>query len=486
MEHKKDKRSFPATFWSANIMELFERLAWYGMFMILAIYLTGPVEKGGLGFSQEQKGILMGTVSAILYLLPILTGSIADKLGYKKVLYGAFITLIVGYIWMGHVYSYVGMWFAFLLVAIGAAQFKPIISATVAKTTNSKNASLGFGIFYMLINIGGFLGPLIASHLRNTHWSYVFIMSGAAIVVNLFIVTFGFKEPARENKNVESMRKTLRRIAKDVYTVLLDWRFLVFLLIIIGFWTMYFQMFFSLPVFIEQWIDTAPLYGLLHSVSPALAGALGTPEHTINPEIITNMDPFFIIIFQLLISAISAKLKPVNSIIYGIVIATIGSALTFVFKDPLYIIVGILIFAVGEMASSPKITEYIGRIAPKEKTGLYMGMSFLPVAGGNFIGGLVSGFGYQRLSDKYQLLQYYLDKKGINIPSPTSGHYDTYWQNACDKLHMTSQQLNDVLWNTYHPYNFWIVIAIIGIAAALILFLFNTFVTKGNNVNVKG
>ena len=82
---------FPRTFWVANVIELFERWAWYGFFMLFANYLTGSSDAGGLEFTQEQKGWLMGVGTGILYFLPVLTGAIADRYGYRKVLSLAFL-----------------------------------------------------------------------------------------------------------------------------------------------------------------------------------------------------------------------------------------------------------------------------------------------------------------------------------------------------------------------------------------------------------
>lgn len=83
--------TFPRTFWVANAIELFERWAWYGFFMLFANYLTGSSDLGGLEFTQSEKGLLMGVGTGILYFMPVLTGAIADRYGYKKVLFLSFI-----------------------------------------------------------------------------------------------------------------------------------------------------------------------------------------------------------------------------------------------------------------------------------------------------------------------------------------------------------------------------------------------------------
>jgi len=180
-------KKFSGTFWVANFMELFERWAWYGIFMVLALYLTNSRDTGALGFTQSQKGLLMGTVVAVLYFLPVITGAIADKFGYKKILLISFTILSTGYLTMGYVTSYTGVFLVFFYIAIGAALFKPIIAATVSKTTDNATSSIGFGIYYMMVNIGAFIAPLFSSKLRSFDWRYVFIMSSVIITINFIL-----------------------------------------------------------------------------------------------------------------------------------------------------------------------------------------------------------------------------------------------------------------------------------------------------------
>ena len=282
-------KKFPKTFWVANSVELFERWAWYGLFNVLAIYLTASKSTGSLGFSQEQKGMLMGIISAMVYFLPVFTGAIADKIGYKKSLLIAFSLYFTGYLLMGNMTTYSAVFVAFGIVGLGAAMFKPIISATISKTTNKKNSSLGFGIFYMMVNLGALIGPFVASKLRENNWDYVFYSSAAAIVINVILVIFFFKEPDRE-KNTDKIGETFKKIIQNILAVFKDWKFLIFLLLIVGFWTMFMQLFFTLPVFIEQWINTKELYDALANISPGLASKIGTPDGTIAPEMILNID----------------------------------------------------------------------------------------------------------------------------------------------------------------------------------------------------
>ena len=471
-------KSYPKTFWVANTMELFERWAWYGMFMLFALYLTGSRDTGALGFTQEQKGYLMGPVVAILYFLPLITGAIADRYGYKRVLIIAYLMLAAGYFLMGIFKTYFSMYVVFMFVAVGAALFKPIISATVAKTTDDSTSSIGFGIFYMMVNIGAFIGPIVASKLRGFDWQWVFTTSSVVIMVNLLIVFFLFKEPDRQPSK-GPLGKSIINILKNVWIAVSDLKLLVFLIIIIGFWAMYNQLFYTLPVFIDQWMDTSVLYDALYRISPGLAAAIGTDQGTIAPELLTNIDAMYIIIFQVMVSAFVMKFKPLNAMMSGILVNAIGLSLTFYTNNPFYLFISILIFGFGEMASSPKITEYIGKIAPKDKAALYMGASFLPMAGGNFFAGLLSGGVYGSMSDKTNLLRLEVEKRGLEVPAIS----DTFTQNdfyarSAQLMEMTQKELTTYLWNSYQPGNIWLVFAGIGLGTVILLFLYDRFILK--------
>ena len=470
-------KKFPKAFWVANTMELFERWAWYGLFAVLALYLTNSTDDGALGFTQSQKGAIMGTVTGILYLLPLITGAIADRVGYKKVLIIAYLILGSGYYIMGEVTSYTMVYIAFLWVALGAALFKPVISATITKTTDDETSSIGFGIFYMMVNIGGFIGPIFSSKLREEYgWKIVFLMAASAIAVNLILVLFFYTEPERE-KSTESLGKTITTSLKNIVTALADKKLTMFLLIMVGFWTMFNQLFYTLPNFIDQWVNTSIIYDSIANISPKLAAAIGTKDGTIAPEMLVNLDAGAIILFQILISTLVMRFKPLNGIISGIIVNAIGIGLAFSTGNGFFVILGIFIFALGEMASSPKFTEYVGKIAPKGKEALYMGTSFLPVAVGNYITGFLSGDVYQAWSDKISLLQKEVAKRGLDIQEIGEGFsQNDYTAKAAELMGMDNQQLTDFLWTTYNPSKIWMLFSAIGVGTVICLYLYDKFI----------
>jgi dipeptide/tripeptide permease len=471
-------RNYPRTFWAANTLELFERWAYYGIFNLLALYLTGSQETGALGFSQVEKGLIMGIVNAILYFLPIVTGSIADKYGYKKVLIIAFIILSSGYFLMGLVTSFAAIFITFFYVAIGAALFKPIISATIAKTTDQNSSSIGFGIFYMVVNIGAMIGPYLASELREFKWQYIFMMSSGIILVNLIILIFFYKEPDKKERT-EPLGKSFRQVFTNIYVALQDRKFLFFLIIIIGGWTVYWQYFYTLPVFIEQWTSTSVIYDAISNVFPGLAESIGTHDGNILPEKFILLDALFIIILQVSVSAFMMRYKAINTMIGGLIINAIGLTLALITRNGWILIMAIFIFSIGEMCFSPKILEYISGFAPRDKAALYMGSNFLPMAMGNFFGGLLSGRIYEVLSDKYVLLGREIERWGLDMPA-ISDHFtkNDYFMRAAELMGMDSQSLTEYLWLNYYPSRFGLILISIGVLTALALIIYDKFIYR--------
>jgi len=469
---------FPRTFWIANTSELIERLAWYGFYMVFAIYLTASKDKGALGFSQIDKSYIMSIGTTLLYLLPIITGSIADKFGYKKILLLSFVIYMSGFLMLGKATEFSSVFILFLYVAVGGAFFKPVISATIAKTTNKETSSIGFGIYYMMVNIGSFIGPLFTSQLRENSWYSVFVFTAGVFILNAILIFFFYKEPEREVSE-KTFIQTISESITTIFNVLKDLKFLIFLLLISGFWSMYYQLFYSLPVFIDQWVDTSILFDKIHAISPAFANLIGTAQGTIAAEIITNIDAMYIIIFQILISTLVMKLKPLNAMISGIFIASIGIGLMFMTMNPIFLIFSMLVFAVGEMSSSPKITEYIGRIAPSDKVAMYMGTSFLPVALGSSIAGYLSGSVYQQIADKISLIYVDAANKNISLHQLSDNFTQTNLINEyLNKTGFSKSQMIEYLWQTYHPYNIMFIYASIGIFTTIGLFIYDKIISK--------
>ncbi len=465
-------RKFPRTFWVANTIELCERWAWYGFFMLFANYLTESADIGGLEFSQAEKGYIMGIGTGILYFLPVFTGAIADKYGYKSVLFISFLIYTSAFLMLPLFDTFTGVFLMFLYLAIGAALFKPVISATIAKTTDKSTSSIGFGIFYMMVNIGAFFGPMVTL-LYKDNYNLVFQISAGIIALNFILLLF-YKEPGRE-KNSDPLKKALLRVVNNIWIVLQDVKFVLFLLIVAGFWSMYYQLFFTLPVFITQWVDTSIVFDFFNKYLPFIANEYGK-DGQMEAEFITNLDAFFIILFQIIVSTIVMKQKPLSAMLSGFIISSIGMALTLLTQNVIFTLIAIYIFAIGEMAASPKITEYIGRIASSDKKALYMGYSYLPVFVGSILAGIISGPVYQRLSDKHTILAKEIEIRGISIPDGLT--QNEYFDTAALSLNMTGKELTHYLWANYNPSDIWMVILSVGLFSAFCLWLYNRTLIK--------
>lgn len=476
-------KKYPRIFWLANIIELFERYAWYGFYMGFGLFLVGSKETGAMGFTPVEKGTIMGTGSMLLYFLPILTGAIADKIGYKKVLLLAFIIYASGFYMIQHFNSFEMVFLSFIWICVGGAFFKPIISATISKTTTEETSSIGFGIFYMMVNIGGFIGPFVAGIVLGKGWNMVFTLSIVAIAINFLITMLFFKEPNRE-KSTTTLIESLIQPFKNIFYTIINWRYTLFLIIMGIFWAAFNQLYYTFPNFVEDWVNTATIYNGIHSVFPSFAQLIGTSSGTISAVTLSSMDSFYIIAFQIMVSAFVMRFKPLNAMMGGIFVLAIGLYLMFGYQSGWIILFGMLIFGLGEMSSSPKFTEYVGNIAPSDKKALYMGSSFLAIALGHQIAGFLSGAPYEKVADKLYLLKAEVAKRGLTVPEIGENFTKTdYFNEAARQMNMTQEQITQLLWSNYHPQTIWILFSSIAIGAVVLLFLYDKFILpkKSNN-----
>src|SRR5690606_1729193 len=305
--------SLNRNFWVASAMELFERWAWYGIYGLFGLYLVGSTDKGGLGFDHIQKGNIMGNIVAILYLLPLFFGVIADRIGYKLSLAISYILLIVGYYMLGEVSTYSSVYLVFLLVAAGAAFFKPVASAIVARNTDETTGTLGFGIFYVMVNIGGFIGPFLSSSLRNSMgWKIIFLQAAVVISINLIILLLFYKEKKVERPK-DSIGEAIRDSVVNIFIALKDIRLGLLLLLMVGFWTMFNQLFNTLPNFIDDWVDSSAISLWFNENIPFL-GKILSLNGQIKPEMFTQIDALMIVLFQVFISFFVTKMRHISAV----------------------------------------------------------------------------------------------------------------------------------------------------------------------------
>jgi dipeptide/tripeptide permease len=395
-ENRSEKRSaFPPVFWVANGIEVLERFAYYGIYFGFGIYLTQ------LGYSRDQLGIIQSLFLVLSYAIPLISGTFADRFGFKKVLIISYLAYLPSILLLIFTRSFSGIALTMLSIGLAAGIFKPLIAGTVRVTTDATNKTLGFGIFYAMVNVGGSFGPIVAGKLRVISWNYVFIAAAIAIGLMLLITLFFYREPPRRLE-AEPLSQKFREIGR----VLADGKFAIFLLLLGVFFWLPFWAFFNLcALYVESNLDTARLYLDMRAVcGQAFADFFSKLEddgqRRVLGETISHTG-YIIMILQLAVSKMCERLRPMPSFMMGLGVAAVGLAILGLARTGAVSLVflGIFIFAVGEMITSPRIQEYITWIAPKEKAGLYMGSNFLAVMIGAFASGFTYTTMYGRFSD---------------------------------------------------------------------------------------
>jgi dipeptide/tripeptide permease len=452
-------RSFPSAFWVANSIELVERFSFYGVRVISALYIVESAEKGGLALDNTDRGIFFGTWSLVQCLLPMFTGGFADRYGYRASLFVAYIVNMLGYGLMAYVHSWWGFMAACCLIGTGTAIFKPPLHGTLAHCVDESNSSVGWGIFYQVVNIGGFIGPIVAGYLRLLEWRYAFFASAGIIVVNMLVTALFLKDYSKETQasQKDKPKKGAAETFAEAMATLKDTKFMVFLGIFSGFWFMFMQLFDQLSIFIEQWVDSNDMARFFARVTGwEFFENMAKDGGQFNPEWIVNIDAGSIIIFVVLITYISSKFRHISAMIVGMFISCAGLIFAGTVTTGWLCALAIFVFAIGEMLCSPKFSEYIGLMAPPEKKALYMGYSNIPFAvgwaGANFIGGPV----YQRMSDKIALARDYLTTQlqmsEHVVREMTKGEV---MPALAEALNLSERETTQMLYAEYHPEHFW-------------------------------
>lgn len=372
---------FPREFWLANFMELCERAAYYGFFIVLTLYLTDIV-----GFDDKATGVVAGVFFALLYFFPPFVGAIGDKIGFKNGLIVAFSLLTIGYFFLGVFHSKILVIIFLFIVLIGGSFIKPLITGTVAKTTNEANKARGFSLFYWIVNIGAFGGKTVVPSIRQgIGIEYVnFFSAGMAFLALLFAI-FVFKI---DSNRVEKT-KSIKDVADALIKIFTTPRLITLTLIVAGFWIIQHQLYATMPKYVIR--------------------LLGEEAR---PEWLANVNPLVVVIFVVLVTQLTRKYKAVSVMFIGMLIMPVsalamamsqslesitGPAIDifgFFTMHPLTImmIIGIAIQGLAECFISPRFLEYFALQAPEGEEGVYMGFSHLHSFFSALIGFIMSGF----------------------------------------------------------------------------------------------
>src|ERR1700681_923606 len=370
---KEIRDGFERPFWVANISELFERLSYYAAFASLARYLHET-----LSFPAAQASSLTGLFGGLVWFLAAFGGTLADRLGFRRSLSLAYFILSGSYFllgslgssWLAPVRAAVPLWllvgFVLMLPALGIALVKPCVVGTTARASKENVRSIGYSIYYTLVNIGGAAGPYVASWVhQHMRVESVFRVAALSVFAMFFAVLLLFNEPRRSG---DAQTVSLAQSAKNFGTVISNPRFMLFLLIFSGYWVVYWQEFIILPLYIHDYINP-----------------------NTDTELILVTGPLTVIALQMVVSLLSQKMPAFRAITLGTLISGLAWIILIVHPTVPMAILTLFAVSLGEITQSPRYYEYVSRLAPPGQQGTYMGFAFLPIGIGSLIAGKFGG-----------------------------------------------------------------------------------------------
>jgi len=362
---------FPRAFWLANLMELCERAAYYGFFIVLTLYLTDIA-----GFTDRETGVVAGVFFAGLYLLPPFVGAASDRIGFRNALILAFGLLATGYSFLGLFHGKASVVGSLAIVLVGGSFIKPLITGTVAKTTTEANRARAFSLFYWVVNLGAFGGKTLVPYIRQEMGlEYVNFFSAGMSLLALILAIALFRVPAGAPSG-----KTMREILRSLGAVFSSPRLMSLTLIVAGFWIIQHQMYATMPKYVIRLLGDAA-----------------------KPEWLANVNPLVVVLFVVPVTTIMMRRPAVSTMLVGMVLMPF-SALAMAGSQwlrtgisglqPLTVmmVIGIAIQGLAECFISPRFLEYFSLQAPKGEEGLYLGFSHLHSFFSALAGFILSGF----------------------------------------------------------------------------------------------
>jgi predicted MFS family arabinose efflux permease len=445
-------RSYRGQFWYLNAMQMLERLAFWCALLQLPIYIAQKDADGGLHWEQTDKGVIFFWWALVQNLSPIFAGAFADRYGARRTLGISFILIIFGYAALATQREFLPFLLGALVLGLGSGIFKPALQGEIARSVEGDKASVGWGIYVMLINIAVFLGPPLSIFLKGISWESVFF--GCALITSLNFLFLLMIAPGRTQLHTISpwkiFAKTFRELTKS--------ELLPFVLLMSGFTIIYMQFYETLPNFIYDWVD-----------SSSIAGSLGLPDfmtmttprgEMIAYEWLYNLNSGMIILGVVLVSWILSRFRILNIITFGILASAGGLMLAGSAIGGGFVLAGFIVYTLGEMMTNPRFNEFMGSMAPERDKSLYM--SFLNIAWAIGLGGgsLLGGYLYKNLGEKSGFAMDYISQ---NFPDAAGVSHS----NAMEKLialeNTDAAAATRMLWETYDPWTVWL--PFLGLAA---------------------
>jgi proton-dependent oligopeptide transporter, POT family len=475
-------------FWCVGGMEMIERLAYYGVKAVATLYAKEPVSAGGLGVTMTTFGTILAVWALIQSFVPVLTGGLSDRYGYKETIFVSTVVKICGYLVMAFFPSYGGFFAGAILLATGTAIFKPGIQGTLVRSTSRENSSMAWGIFYQTVNIGGFIGPLIAGLMRKLAWQNVFFACGAIIALN-FLMLLTYKEVGKEerlerNRLAKEGKLQRKSLVQESIAELVKPHVWSYLLIFSGFWFMFNALFDVLPAHLDDWVDTSDimhtLFGTGGATSPivkffVVTNAAGTE---IEPEGMVNINAGLIMTTCFLFAYFSGKMRATTSMVVGTLLATAALFVSGYATAGWASLFAISIFSVGEMLSSPKFSEFIGNFAPSDKKAMYLGFSQIPLAIGWTVEGKLGPWLYDVYASKDRFARELLEQKGMAADAVAAIPQGEAFDKLVAFTGESAKALTDTLYASHNPAMVWNIMGLIGVATAIAIWLYGRWIAK--------
>ena len=487
--------SFTRVFWIANWMEMLERLAYYGLRTVLPIYMVLSLEEGGPQFDHVQKGIIYAWWAAVQSGVPVFTGGYADRYGYKLTVAISIAIKIAGYLVMayavplaasmtdgvsatvpGHSMTFTIFTAGAMLLALGTAVFKPGLQGIIGTQLNKDNGSVGWSVFYQLVNVGGFLGPFLAGWMRLLAWEWVFVSCAIIVALN-YIFLFFFPEPDREmmqviNDYTGQGESGPGRVLWESTIGICEPRLMGFLVIFSGFWAMFHQLFDLLPNYIDDWIDSTMVADAI--ARPILGDLPAEWGGNLPQEYMINLNAGMCMLLAFLIGYLTGKVRSMTAMISGIIVAAGALYSLGQTTNGWFILLAIAMFSLGELMSSPTKMRYFNNIAPPGKKGLYLGYINATGGIGWALGSVIAGSMYEENGDKVVLARRYLTQElGQSAEAVGAMEKTAVLPKLMELTSQDAAGVRELLYTTYDPGFVWTHFALIGLVSMIGLIIYD-------------
>ena len=437
------ERKFLGQPWGlANLfgIELWERFSFYGMQSLLAFYLYYSVTDGGLGMDQGAALSIVGAYGGFVYMTALIASFVSDRiLGSERTLFYSAILVMFGHIALALIPGYPGLAIGLVAIAVGSGGVKTASQVVLGQLYSKQDPrrDAGFSIFYMAINIGGLLGPIISGWLwgwQNFHWGFGAAAVGMAI--GLVQYTAGRKTTIAaaggEAPNPLPRSQYLRwavgaLVAAAIVALIatgvvrLEWLSnIIAVIALIAAVTLLWQM-HSSPLtsateksriigYLPMLLVSVVFFAIFQSQFTVLAVYADQRTNldffglTLTPGQVTSFNPVFIIIFSGVFAALWTKLgkrQPSSPVKFGVASIIIGVSLFFFLpfaggaenSTPLLVIVWILfLFTMGELMLSPVGNSLATKVAPDAFQSRMMAVWLMSLSMGTALSGTLGGF----------------------------------------------------------------------------------------------